>query len=101
MGERTEHEQREALLEEMQKLICTKVNDGVKLAYLTELSEEQLRIIDELKLDGLTEFKRNSNGSVEVKFIDRMDATERIFALTGGSSSGQMEALFAALGGED
>lgn len=92
--------QQEELLDEMQKLICAKVNDGVKLAYLTELSEEQLKIIDKLKLDGLTEFKRNSNGSVEVKFIDRMDATERIFALTGGAASSKMDALFTALGGE-
>lgn len=93
-----EENQRERLLCEMQKLICAKVNDGVKLAYL---SEEQMDLIDGLDLTALTEFKRSSNGVVEVKFNDRMKAMEQLLALTEGGEGHQVEALLSALGGED
>lgn len=88
--------QREELLAEMQKLISARVNDGVKLAYL---SEDQMDLIDQLDLTALTEFKRSSNGVVELKFNDRMKAMEQLLALTEGVEDGKLGALFTALGG--
>ncbi len=89
---------REELLREMQKLVRAKVNDGVKLAYL---SEEQVDLIDSLDLRALTEFQRSGNGAVEVKFNDRMKAMEQILNHTEGEEQGYMEALLSALGGEE
>ena len=58
--------QRQEVLRKMLELAAEPANDAVKLAYLS--GEEE---IGALALDCLTEFKRNSNGSVEVKLADR------------------------------
>ena len=58
--------QRQEVLRKMLELAAGPANDAVKLAYLS--GEEE---IGALALDCLTEFKRNSNGSVEVKLADR------------------------------
>ncbi len=61
---------REALLEQMGKLACARVNDAVKLAY---------------------EFRRSGAGTVEMKFTDRMRALERLLELSGPSGEEQLE----------
>ena len=71
---------REALLEQMGKLACAKVNDAVKLAYLPE---EERDAIGRLDLSALTEFRRSGAGTVEMKFTDRMRALERLLELSG------------------
>ena len=58
--------QRQEVLRKMLELAAGPANDAMKLAYLS--GEEE---IGSLALDCLTEFKRNSNGSVEVKLADR------------------------------
>ena len=91
-----------ALLEQMQSLAKARVNDAVKLAYL---SEEQVDLIDDLDLTALTEFKRSGNGAVEVKFTDRMKAMEQIMSALEVSGKERDEAgleqFFKTLGGEE
>ena len=92
---------REALLEQMGRLACAKVNDAVKLAYLPEeerdavklayLPEEERDAIGRLDLSALTEFRRSGAGTVEMKFTDRMRALERLLELSGPSGEEQLE----------
>lgn len=79
---------REALLEQMEKLACAKVNDAVKLAFLPE---EERDVIGRLDLAALTEFRRSGAGTVEMKFTDRMRALERLLELSGPGSEEQLE----------
>ena len=79
---------REALLEQMGKLACAKVNDAVKLAYLPE---EERDAIGRLDRSALTEFRRSGAGTVEMKFTDRMRALERLLELSGPSGEEQLE----------
>ncbi len=79
---------REALLEQMGKLACAKVNDAVKLAYLPE---EERDAIGRLDLSDLTEFRRSGAGTVEMKFTDRMRALERLLELSGPGGEEQLE----------
>lgn len=58
--------QRQEVLQKMLELAAGPANDAVKLAYLS--AEEE---IGTLELGCLTEFRRNSNGTVEVKLTDR------------------------------
>ena len=87
---------REALLEQMGKLACAKVNDAVKLAYLPE---EEREAIGRLDLSALTEFRRSGAGTVEMKFTDRMRALERLLELSGPGGEEQLERFHAALEG--
>lgn len=66
---------REAVLQQMMELAAGAANDAVKLAYLTGEDREQ---ISELDLGALTEFKRSSNGTVEVKLADRAAVLGRL-----------------------
>ena len=80
--------EREALLEQMRRLACAKVNGAVKLAYLPE---EERDAIGRLDLAALTEFRRSGAGTVEMKFTDRMRALERLLELSGPSGEEQLE----------
>lgn len=60
--------ERREVLRRMLELAAGAANDAVKLAYL---SEEDREAIDGLELGCLTEFRRSSNGTVEVKLTDR------------------------------
>ena len=66
---------RETVLRQMMELAAGAANDAVKLAYLTGEDREQ---ISELDLGALTEFKRSSNGTVEVKLADRAAVLGRL-----------------------
>ena len=56
-------------------LAMGRANDAVKLAYL---DQDGLSQIDGLDLRCLTEFKRSSNGAVEVKLTDRVAVLEKL-----------------------
>ena len=60
---------RQEVLGQMMTLATHPVNDAICLAYLPEHGPESIGSLD---LTGLTEFKRNANGTVELKFTDRM-----------------------------
>ena len=59
-----EKRQREQLIRQVRRLTRARVNDAVKLAYL---SGEALEAIDGLDLTAMTEFKRAGNGAVEMQ----------------------------------
>ena len=64
---------RQEIVKELRRLIRSKNNDAVKLAYLTE---EDVDKIDELDLRGLVELKRSGNGAVELKLLNRLQVLE-------------------------
>ena len=66
-------ESRKAVLRQIRKLAESRVNDAVRLAFL---SEEELGELEKLDLSAVAEFKRNSSGTVELKFIDRLAALQ-------------------------
>ena len=66
---------RQQVLREMMDLAMGRANDAVKLAYL---DQDGLGQIDGLDLRCLTEFKRSSNGAVEVKLTDRVAVLEKL-----------------------
>lgn len=60
-------------MQKLEKLAFSRSNDAVKLAFL---GEDALERIDGLDLSALTELHRLSNGTVEMKFIDRVKLLE-------------------------
>lgn len=64
-----EKRRREELVNCLRRLAKWKANDAVKLAFL---EAEELGAMEELDLMGVTELRRNANGTVEVKFVDRV-----------------------------
>ena len=69
--ERDSSEQK--LREKIEALAFSRSNDAVKLAFL---GEDALKQIGHLDLSALTELHRLSNGTVEMKFIDRVKLLE-------------------------
>ncbi|MGI6014570.1 MAG: hypothetical protein ACOX7K_09925 [Oscillospiraceae bacterium] len=65
-----------------------KSNDIVKLVMENELLGEQ---VGKLDLSLLSELKRNSNGTVEVKLVNRLDALELLAKLLGTEKDGQSD----------
>ena len=66
--------EREALLEQMRRLACAKVNDAVKLAYLPE---EERDAIDRMRaLERLLELSGPSGEEQLERFLQRMEDTE-------------------------
>ncbi len=60
---------REALLDALFELATAPINDAVSLAFSPDLDPLSLQ---KLRLMGLAEFKRNANGTMELKFQDRL-----------------------------
>ena len=91
-----EKRQREQLIRQVRRLTRARVNDAVKLAYL---SGEALEAIDGLDLTAMTEFKRAGNGAVEIKFTDRLKALEKLMELIRENRETEAEELLRTLGG--
>ena len=85
---------RKAVLQQMMALAAGRANDAVKLAYLPE---EALDTLSGLDLGCLTEFKRSSNGAVEVKLTDReavlVKLLEQLKDAEGAGTAAFLEAL--------
>ena len=73
------------------ELACGKVNDCVRLAL------EEQPCLEKLDLRLLGAVKRNDNGTVEIKLIDRVKVLERLEQAMGDEGDG-MGALLQALG---
>ena len=58
---------REDIVKRMWRLANAGAEDAVRLACFPP---EEWQGVDKLELDALTEFKRGSNGVVELKFVD-------------------------------
>ena len=78
MGKQSTGISREQILRRLGALAGVKVNDVVRLAYL---SEEEAHRIDGLDLKALKEFKRGANGTVEMKLIDRVEVLKTVLEL--------------------
>ena len=85
---------REDVIRALGALAFGRVNRGVELAYLETATPQRIRRMD---LSAVAEFKRNSNGTVEVKFIDRVKALSALDEMLGSGGGDETEAFFRAL----
>ena len=88
---------REQILKRMWALANAKAADAMRLACFPEKWDEKTR----LDLDGVTEFKRGTNGVIEVKFVDRGKLLERLLDATDHSGEEQVSRFLQAMEGEN
>lgn len=69
---------------QLARRLMRKSNDVVKLAFLE--GEELKQQLESLDLYLLSEVKRNANGTVELKLVDRVKALTELAALMGKDS---------------
>lgn len=84
------------ILDALKRAALSRPNDAVALALAPREAH-----VEGLDLWGVSEFKVNANGAVEVKFADRVKAIGLLLECAGSGEDG-MEALLNALeaGGE-
>ena len=82
---------RDSILEALARIALSKPNDAVALALAPR--EQHVPGLD---LWGVSEFKVNSAGAVEVKFADRVKAIGLLLDHSGGGEDG-MSALLEAM----
>ena len=82
---------REEILDALRRVALSRPNDAVALA----LDPKETHV-GSLDLWGVSEFKVNSAGAVEVKFADRIKAIGLLLECAGGGEDG-MNALLDAL----
>ena len=87
---------REQILKRMWALANAKAADAMRLACFPEEWDEKTR----LDLDGVTEFKRGTNGVIEVKFVDRGKLLERLLDAADHSGEEQVSRFLQAMEGE-
>ena len=75
---------REDVIEALKEIAFGRVNRGVELTYLSEPTAQLIRKMD---LSAVAEFKRNGNGTVEVKFVDRVKALSALYDMLGGGDA--------------
>ena len=85
---------REQIIKRMWKLANTGAGDAVKLACFPP---EEWQEPQKLDLDALTEFKRGSNGVVELKFVDRGRLLERLLDMLDRGGEEQVERFLQAV----
>lgn len=85
---------RQEIVEELRRLIQSRNNDAIKLAYLDRDSEVD---IDGLDLRGVMEIKRSEKGCFEVKFIDKLKTLNLLERLCAGENEGQLDAFLEGL----
>lgn len=85
---------REQIIKRMWKLANARAGDAVRLACFPP---EEWRGADGLDLDALTEFKRGSNGVIELKFVDRGRLLERLLDTVDHSGEDQVDRFLQAL----
>lgn len=89
---------REQIVKQMWRLANTGAGDAVKLACFPP---EEWQGVEELELDALTEFKRGSNGVVELRFVDRGRLLERLLDTVDHSGEDQVDRFLQAMGGDE
>ncbi len=88
---------REELLRYLRKLAKCRNNDVMKLAFLEPENRDMLNKLD---LTGVAELRRGTNGTLEVKFVDRIKVLTMLRELLE-EDGGSVEELLAALDGEE
>ena len=61
------------------------------------LSEPTAQLIRKMDLSAVAEFKRNGNGTVEVKFVDRVKALSALYDMLGGGDADEAAEFLQAL----
>ena len=84
---------REQILNRMWALANAKAADAIRLACYPEEWDGKKKT----DLDGVTEFKRGTNGVIEVKFVDRGKLLERLLDATDHSGEEQVSRFLQAL----
>ena len=87
---------REQIIRQMWKLANAGAGDAVKLACFPP---EEWQGTQRLNLEALTEFKRGSNGVVELKFVDRGRLLERLLDTVDHSGEDQVDRFLQAMEG--
>lgn len=85
---------RKEIVNELRRLIKSKSNDAVKLAWL---DPEQIQDIDHLDLRGVVEVKRSEKGAFEVRFVDKLKALELLERLSGKDEGEDLNAFLEGL----
>jgi len=85
---------REEILRRMWQLANAGAEGAVRLACFPE---EEWDGLEELDLDGLTEFKRGSSGVVELKFVDKARLLERLLEAADHSGEEQVDRFLRAM----
>lgn len=101
-GKKLEELGQEELLEELRRLAEWRNNDVVKLAFL---EGEEAERVDALDLTGVSELKRNANGTFEAKFVDRVRVLTMLRELLDerrdGALSDFLDGLYQPQGGDE
>ena len=69
---------RRDVISKLRELAFGSCTDAVRLAFR---APDDDRGLEDLDLTGLSEFKRNANGTVEVKLVDRLEALQMLLAV--------------------
>lgn len=85
---------REQIIKRMWRLANAGAGDAVRLACFPP---EEWQGVEKLDLDALTEFKRGSNGVVELKFVDRGRLLERLLDAVDHSGEDQVDRFLQAM----
>ena len=85
---------REQILKRMWKLANADVGDAVRLACFPQ---EEWGTLEGMDLDALTEFKRGTNGVIELKFADRARLLERLLDAADQSGEEQVDRFLRAM----
>lgn len=86
--------ERQEIMEELHKLIRSRNNDAVRLAWL---GPEDAGKIGKLDLQGVVEVKRSEKGAFEVKFVDKLKALELLERLSAGDEGEDLDAFLEGL----
>ena len=89
---------REDIVKRMWRLANAGAEDAVRLACFPP---EEWQGVDKLELDALTEFKRGSNGVVELKFVDRGRLLERLLDAVDHGGEEQVDRFLQAMEGQE
>lgn len=85
---------RQEIVKELRRLIKSRHNDAVKLAWL---GQEAVQDIDKLDLRGVVEVRRSEKGCFEVKFVDQLKALELLERLCSREDSADLDAFLEGL----
>ena len=87
---------REQILKRMWALANASAGDAVRLACGGHEGQD----LDRLDLDALTEFKRGSNGVIELKFTDRARLLERLLDAVDQGGEDQVDRFLQSMEGQ-
>ena len=91
-------EERKKVIKRLGKIAFEKPNDAVKLAFFRD--ENDLREIEDLDLTMLSEVKRDKNGAVGVKLIDRLMVAKMVLEELRAESEAETSDMFLNIMGE-